>query len=230
MKIYNPFKELSKFELGLWLTSAIVVTISFLLAPDKDFLTLFASLIGVTSLIFIAKGYVFGQILTVIFSVFYGVISFFFRYYGEMLTYLCMTMPMAVMSIVSWLKHPYKDTKEVTVKRMNGKQTLFMFILSAVVTVIFYFLLAWLNTANLFFSTISVTTSFLACYLTFMRSPTYALAYAANDVVLIALWTLATITNVAYLPMIFCFFTFFFNDLYAFFNWRKMEKRQQKND
>ena len=230
MKIYNPFKDLSKFELGLWLASAIVVTASFLLTPNKDFLTLFASLIGVTSLIFIAKGYVFGQILTVIFSVFYGIISFFFRYYGEMLTYLCMTAPMAVMSVVSWIKNPYNGTKEVAVKRMNGKQTLFMFVLSIVVTVIFYFILAWFNTANLFFSTISVTTSFLACYLTFMRNPTYALAYAANDVVLIILWTLATITNAAYLPMIFCFFTFFFNDIYAFFNWRKMENRQQKNN
>ena len=82
MKISNPFKDLSKFELALWLTSAFLVTISFILSPNKDYLTLIASLIGVTSLIFIAKGYVFGQALTLIFSVLYGIISFFFRYYG----------------------------------------------------------------------------------------------------------------------------------------------------
>ena len=227
MKIYNPFKDLSKFERGLWLTSAFLVTLSFLLSPDKDYLTLIASLIGVTSLIFIAKGYVFGQILTLIFSLFYGIISYFFRYYGEMLTYLCMTAPMAVISIVSWLKNPYGETKEVKVRRLNKKQILLMSFITLFVTVIFYFILAYFNTANLFFSTLSVTTSFLACYLTFMRSPAYALAYSANDVVLIILWTLATITNVAYLPMILCFFTFFFNDIYAFFNWRKMEKRQR---
>ncbi len=229
MKIYNPFKELSKFELGLWMTSAIVVTASFLLTPNKDFLTLFASLLGVTSLIFIAKGYVFGQILALFFSLLYGIISILFRYYGEMITYLFMSAPMAVMSIVSWLKNPHGNTKEVAVNRINGKQTLVMLVLTATVTVIFYFILAWFHTANLFFSTLSVATSFLACYLTFMRSPSYALAYAANDVVLIILWTLATITNAAYLPMIFCFFTFFFNDVYAFFNWRKMEKRQKSN-
>ena len=227
MKISNPFKDLSKFELALWLTSAFLVTLSFILSPNKDYLTLIASLIGVTSLIFIAKGYVIGQALTLIFSVLYGIISFFFRYYGEMLTYLCMTAPMAVMSIVSWIKNPYGETKEVTIRRMTGKQILVMSILTVIVTIIFYFILKYFQTANLFFSTLSVATSFLACYLTFMRSPTYALAYAANDIVLIVLWTTATITNIAYLPMILCFFTFFFNDIYAFFNWRKMEKRQQ---
>lgn len=227
MKISNPFKDLSKFELALWLTSAFLVTLSFILSPNKDYLTLIASLIGVTSLIFIAKGYVFGQALTLIFSVLYGIISFFFRYYGEMLTYLCMTAPMAVMSIVSWIKNPYGETKEVTIRRMTGKQILVMSIFTVIVTIIFYFILKYFQTANLFFSTLSVATSFLACYLTFMRSPTYALAYAANDIVLIVLWTTATITNIAYLPMILCFFTFFFNDIYAFFNWRKMEKRQQ---
>lgn len=227
MKISNPFKDLSKFELALWLTSAFLVTLSFILSPNKDYLTLIASLIGVTSLIFIAKGYVFGQALTLIFSVLYGIISFFFRYYGEMLTYLCMTAPMAVMSIVSWIKNPYGETKEVTIRRMTGRQILVMSIFTVIVTIIFYFILKYFQTANLFFSTLSVATSFLACYLTFMRSPTYALAYAANDIVLIVLWTTATITNIAYLPMILCFFTFFFNDIYAFFNWRKMEKRQQ---
>lgn len=46
-------------------------------------------------LIFNAKGNPAGQLLTVIFSLLYGSISFTFAYYGEMITYLGMTMPMA---------------------------------------------------------------------------------------------------------------------------------------
>lgn len=229
MKKSNPFRDLSKFERCLWLTSMFLVTTSFLLSPNKDYLTLIASLIGVTSLIFIAKGYVFGQALTLLFSVLYGIISFCFRYYGEMLTYLCMTAPMAIMSIISWIKNPFGETKEVSVQRMTKKQILLMAFLTVVVTSVFYFILESLHTANLLFSTLSVSTSFLACYLTFMRSPTYALAYASNDVVLIVLWALATTANVAYAPMILCFFTFFFNDIYAYYNWRKMEKRQRNS-
>ena len=229
MKSKNPFllfRDLTGFERVLWAVSAIVVTLSFLLSPEKNILSLIASLIGVTALIFVAKGYVFGQALTVVFAVFYGIISFFFRYYGEMITYLCMTSPIAILSVIEWLRHPYKDSAEVQVRKMKPHQMLLLFALSGAVTAAFYFILRALGTANLLFSTISVATSFLASALTFMRSPWYALAYAANDVVLIVLWVLASISNPAYIPMIACFLAFLANDVYGFYNWRRMMKRQ----
>jgi nicotinamide mononucleotide transporter PnuC len=203
-----------------------VVILSFVFSKGGDYLTLVASLIGVTALIFVAKGYVLGQVLTVVFALFYGIISFFFRYYGEMLTYMCMTAPIAIMAVISWIKHPFEDSKEVEVRKMQPKEVVFMLLLSIAVTIAFYFILGAFNTANLFFSTISVTTSFLACYLTYMRNPFYALAYAANDIVLIVLWILASLEDISYLPMVFCFVMFFANDMYGFYNWRRMEKRQ----
>ena len=225
----NSFKNLTKFELMLWLGSVIIVTVSFLLSSAKDYLTLIASLIGVTALIFVAKGYVLGQVLTVVFAVFYGIISFYFHYYGEMITYLCMTAPIAAMSVVSWLHHPYENTPEVEVSRLSKGKVALMLILTAVVTVIFYFVLMALGNANLFFSTISIATSFMASYLTFLRSPYYGLGYAANDVVLIVLWILAAMENLAYFPMIICFILFLINDSYGFINWRQIKKRQMKN-
>ena len=225
--VLNPFNTLTKFELILWFCSAITVTISFLLVPERDYLTLIASLIGVTALIFVAKGYVLGQILTVVFAVFYGLISFYFHYYGEMITYLCMTSPIAIMSVISWLRHPYGETAEVTVNKMNFRQLTIMYTLTFLVTYAFYYILKALNTSNLFFSTISVATSFLASYMTLMRSPYYAIGYSANDIVLIILWILATIENSAYFPMVICFFMFLVNDIYGFINWRRMERRQQ---
>ncbi|MBQ8496810.1 MAG: nicotinamide mononucleotide transporter [Clostridia bacterium] len=228
MKISNPFKRLTKFEWLLWLCSLIVVTGSFMIPAEKDYLTLIASLIGITALIFVAKGLVIGQILIVIFAVFYGIISFYFRYYGEMITYLGMSAPIALLSVVSWIRHPAKTAKEVEVHHMTRREIVIMFVFAVITTVIFYFILGLMNTANLFFSTISVTTSFLASYLTFMRSPYYALTYALNDLVLIVLWVAASMTDVSSLPMVMCFVMFFVNDLYGFFNWRRMEKRQRE--
>ena len=223
----NPFKELKKFELWLWITSAVVVCVSFALSPDKDLMTLCASLIGVTALIFIAKGYVIGQVMCVGFSVLYGIISFRYSYYGEMITYLCMSTPIAVAAVISWIRHPYKDTPEVTVSRVTKKQMTFALVLTCAVTLAFYFILRALGTANLIISTASVATSFLAAYLTFLRSPYYGLAYGANDIVLIVLWILAAIEDISYLPMIFCFVMFLANDIYGFLNWRQMRKRQE---
>lgn len=230
MRLVTLFRSLTKFEWCLWMSSVVVVTISFFLSPDKNVLNLIDSLIGVTALIFISKGYVIGQVLLIIFGVLYGVISFEYRYYGEIITYLGMTAPIAGLAVISWLRHPYKDSKEVEVNRHLRLSTwLTLLLLTAAVTVGFYFILKALGNNNLLFSTISVTTSFLAASLTFLRSPYYGLGYAANDAVLITLWVLAALEDPGYVPMIFCFVMFFINDLYGFFNWRRMSKRQQRS-
>lgn len=226
MKFFSQFRDLTVFERILWLVSAGVIIISFAVSGGGDVLTLIASLIGVTALIFVAKGYVLGQVLTVIFAVFYGIISFFFTYYGEMITYLCMTAPIAVMSTVSWIRNPYKDTKEVAVSRITAKQLVIMSTAAAAATAILGYVLYLLGNANLVFSIISITTSFVASWLTLLRSPYYAIAYAANDVVLIVLWILAAMESLSYLPMVLCFVMFLLNDMYGFFNWRRMAKRQ----
>ena len=223
----NPFKGLTLFEKILWGVSVIVVTASFLLSPDKDYLTLAVSLVGVSALIFVSKGRVFGQVLIVAFAVLYGIVSFHFKYYGEMITYLFMSTPMAICAIISWVRHPYKETSEVEISRVTKKQVITMLASSVVVTVLFYFILGALDTANLIFSTISVLTSFVAAYLTFLRSPYYAIGYSLNDIVLIVLWVLATIENIAYLPMSLCFAMFLANDLYGFINWKRMQRNQQ---
>ena len=228
MKLKNPFRDLSEFELRLWQISLGVIAGSFLLSRGGDILTLIASLIGVTALIFVAKGYVLGQVLTVVFAVFYGIISFWFRYYGEMITYLGMTAPIAACAVISWLRHPYKGTKEVEVHRLKRGQIFALILATVATTIAFYYILRFLGNANLLLSTISVTTSFLASALTFFRSPYYALAYAANDLVLIGLWVLASMESISYLPMVFCFVMFFVNDMYGFFNWRNMQKRQEQ--
>ena len=217
-------------EIILWSVSIIMILVSFLLFDRNNYLTLLASIIGVTSLIFNAKGNPFGQVLMIGFSVIYGVISYKNAYYGEMMTYLGMSMPMAIVALISWLKNPYKgNKKEVKVNRISKKEWAFMFSLSVIVTTIFYFILKAFHTANLEVSTLSVTTSFLAVYMTFRRTPYFALFYAFNDVVLIVLWVLVSISAKEYIPMVVCFIAFLLNDVYGFISWRKMEKRQKEN-
>lgn len=220
----------TKFEIGLWLSSVLIIITTFFVFKDKNYLTLFASIIGATFLIFNAKGNPIGQFLTIVFSLLYGIISYRFSYFGEMITYLCMTMPMAFFALIAWLKNPYKGNKaQVKVNIISKKETVFMFILTFVVTIIFYFILKYFNTANLLPSIFSVTTSFLAVYLTFRRSPYFALAYAMNDLVLIVLWTMASISDISYLTVVICFIVFFVNDMYGFINWKRMESKQKEN-
>lgn len=226
----HPKTLLAYFSLSerlLWSCSVGFILAAFWLFGGNGPLGLAASLIGATSLLFIAKGNPVGQLLTVVFSLLYGYISLTFRYYGEMITYLGMTAPMAVAALVSWLRHPYNgDRSQVQVNRLAAKEPGLLVLLTAVVTGVFYFILAACGTANLLPSTLSVATSFAAVYLTCRRSPWYALAYAANDVVLVVLWVLAAMENPSYISVAVCFVMFLANDIYGFISWRRMGRRQ----
>ena len=165
----------------------------------------------------------------IIFSILYGIISYTFSYFGEMITYLGMTLPMAILAFISWIKNPYNgNISEVKINTLKYKEILFMFALSIIVTIMFYFVLLYFNTPNLLFSTLSITSSFIAAYLTARRSPYFAVAYAINDIILIILWILASIKDNSYLCVVVCFIVFFINDLYGFFNWKLMNKNQNR--
>lgn len=217
----------TKSEKLLWGLSVALIVLSFWLFDRGSYLTPVASLVGATSLIFNAKGNPFGQLLMIIFSLLYGIISYGAAYYGEMITYLGMTMPMAVVALVSWMKNPYNGNKaQVKVNVISKREAAIMSLLAAVVTVIFYFVLKSFSTAKLLPGTVSVTTSFLAVYLTFRRSPYFALAYAANDIVLIILWALASVEDIKCISVVVCFMAFLANDIYGFVSWQGMKKRQ----
>jgi len=226
----KAIKYFSRIDITLWCLSAALILISFGVFDRENYLTLAASLIGVTSLIFNAKGNPFGQLLMVIFSLLYGIISYSFNYYGEMITYLGMTMPMAVFALISWLRNPYKGNRaEVKVNTISKTESKLMWIAASAVTLLFYFILKHFGTANILPSTLSVTTSFVAVYLTFRRSPLFALAYASNDIVLIVLWIMASLQDIRYVSVVVCFAAFLVNDIYGFISWHKMKLRQSEN-
>ncbi len=223
------FLTLSCFELCLWLFCVACVIVSSLCFWDGDVLSLAASLVGVTALIFLAKGNWVGQALTVLFALLYAIISYKTRYYGEMITYLGMTAPTAALAAIEWIRHPYKKgVDEVKVAGLDKNKIITMLLLGSLATCVFYYILKELGNASLPLSTLSVTTSFCASYLMYVRSPYYAIAYSLNDIVLICLWIRACTLDIGYLPVAVCFACFLANDIYGFVNWKRMKKKQYK--
>ena len=220
-------QRLSVFERTLWLSSVILIVLLHVFQKDQTVFQLCASLIGVTSLIFMAKGDVFGQWLAVAFCCMYAVISWQFRYYGELITYMFMSLPIAVLSIIEWMKNPYAEN-EVKVSQLNMRNWMILSGCTVMITVIFYFILEYFDTPNLIVSTVSIATSFMAASLMMLRSPYYAIAYCLNDLVLITLWILASMESLENLSMVLCFSIFLVNDVYAYYNWKKMKKRQDE--
>ena len=224
MKLY-----FTKFEIFLWSVSVALILSVFLIFDRTNYLALLSSIVGVSSVMLCAKGNPLGNALGLIFCVIYGYISFTYAYYGEMLTYMFMTGPMAIYALISWLRNPYNESRsEVKVGSVKKTELIFLAFLASAVTIIFYFILKTFGTANLLISTLSVTTSFSAVYLTARRSPLYAVAYSLNDIVLIILWSLASIEDVSYISVVICFAVFLANDIYGFYSWRRMKIKQEK--
>lgn len=222
------FPRWNRSDLVTWCVSASVLLLSYFLFPDGDIFSVLGSLVGITALIYIAKGAVFGQVLSLLFCLFYGIKALSFHYYGETLTYLGMSFPAALFNLISWIRHPYRDSKRVKVAHLSAFRIFLTAVLCCAVTVLFYYLLRALSTADLAVSTFSVATSFFAASLSFQRSPWYAVAYMVNDIVLIVLWARAWLADPSVLPVLMCFAVFLLNDIRGFFSWRRMLRQQEE--
>ncbi len=224
------FKSVTPFEYCLWGGGILAIVLSFFLCHNSDYLNLAGSIWGCSCLILLAKGNVVGQIMSVIFSAYYGYVSFTTKYYGEMITYVGMTAPIALAAVVSWIRHPFQGKKtEVEIASPSLAKYLAVLSLSLPVTIAFFFILHALGTNNVAWSAVSVLTSFVAVCLSFLRSPYYAAAYACNDVVLIVLWSLAAAADREYISLVVCFAVFLAEDCYGLLNWLKMRRNQKKN-
>jgi nicotinamide mononucleotide transporter PnuC len=226
----NKAPYFTPFEKILLSFSLLVTVLVFVIFDRSNYLNMLASMLGIVAVIFCAKGNPIGQALIIAFGMMYAYISFTYAYYGEMLTYLGMTTPMAIYALISWIRNPYGTShSEVKVGKIGGRDIALLIPLTLLVTLLFYFILKHLGTSNLLVSTFSVSTSFVAVYFSARRSPLYALGYALNDVVLIILWIMASIEDSSYVSVVVCFSIFLLNDMYGFFNWQWMKKRQSIN-
>lgn len=220
----------SSLEWAIWLASILAISLAYIIWGQGAYLNLLASLLGATALIFNAKGNPIGQVLVIFFSLIYAYLALQNRYYGELITYAGMTLPMAVLALISWLRHPFEgDKAQVQIEQIKTRDWTQIILLTLAVTLIFYPILAYFNTQALLVSTLSITTSFSAVLLTYKRSPYFALAYWLNDVILMILWLIAAQTASQNYLLVICFATFLVNDSYTFINWRKLYHNQKES-
>lgn len=223
-------KYFTPFEWVLWLGGMAAILFAFFVGRDGNVLSLFSSLFGVTLIIFNAKGNVWGQVFAIVFSLLYGILSYTKSYYGEMIIYFALMLPIHIASIVIWLKNPNKDAKhlEVKINTLTAREYAIAGVCAIGLTAAFYFLLDALSTDNLIVSTISLITSLAAAYLMLRRCEYFSICFILNDVILIVLWSLKLSTDgISVLPSVLCFCLFLINDAYCFISWRKLKFRQR---
>ncbi len=220
-------QSVSLFEKILLAVSFTAPVMAFFAFKGTDYLNLANSLVGAAMLFLLAKANVFGSLVSMAFSITYSLISYRFHYYGEMMLYLGLYLPIEVFTLIVWLRNRYAGSNVVKVEDTMAIDFLWGTLLSLSITVGAYFLLRALGTENLTWSTISVFTSMLACFFLLKRNSVYAVFYVINDIILIVLWIYASMKDSSYICLVVSFFCFLLNDSYAFFNWSRIRRRQE---
>ena len=221
------FANFNKKELTAWVLSLTLIMLSQLLLGNTEWAFMVVSMVGISALIYTAKGHVMGPLIMILFSITYSLISLSFDYYGEAITYGGMTLPMSILALIAWVKHPSSEKNQVKTAVLTKREWLICGLYAILVTGALGIVLYLFDTPNLVLSTISVTTSFVAVYLTYKRSQYYAVAYALNDLILIGLWVYASTTHEAYMPLVVCFSLFLIYDIYGYIAWNKMSNKQK---
>ena len=222
------FKDWSIFELILLLGSPLVILVVGIVFKS-DALTMIASIVGIMCALFLAKGLVLGQFLGIAIVILYSIVSYKNGFYGELLIYLVIMLPMYIWGIVEWLKHKNGETKSVEVNSIKWKEWLIVSLCSVALFVGGYFLLKALNTNELIVSTLSIVDNIFAVYLLARRSKYGFISYIINDLILIALWGIPVIQgNWLLLPMLINPIVNLINDTYGVINWTRMQKSQKE--
>jgi len=217
------FKDWTKFEIGLLLTSIIVVIVSGLFAKS-NLLVIMSSVAGVSCALTQAKGKVISQFIGLIVVGLYSTVSFQNRYYGEVLIYVFIMLPLFVGGIISWIRNVNKDTDTVNKNELKLKEWIFLSVIAIVMFIGLYCLLRYFNTDQLLVSTLSMITVLFATYLVARRSKYGFLFYMSNDIILIILWGLPIVYgNFALIPMVCEPIINLINDTYGWRSWNKRE-------
>lgn len=206
------------FEILLLSVSLIVTTTIFCLGKEKNIWSLLSSVSGIVCVIFTAKGNPVAQYLSIIFALLYSVVSYQSKYYGEMLIYLFLMIPIHIACIVSWIKNRRNpESAEVKINTLRPSEYILMGAADCLATVAFYFLLKRLGAEELIISTVSLVSSVSAAYLMLRRSEYYAVCFIVNDIILMMLWGLRVFHyGPAYLPVFVTPVVFLINDAYGF--------------
>lgn len=220
------FKDWTPFELFMLFFNPILVVVVGIVFKN-DALTIITSAGGIVGVLLCAKGRVLGQIIGLIIAILYSIVSYFNGFYGETIIYMVYMIPMYVWSVVEWLKHKNKETNSVQVYSIKWQEWVIVAISSVAVFISFYFLLKALNTNQLIVSTLSMVDNIFAIYLLARRSKYGFVSYIVNDIILIVLWGIPVIQgNFLLLAMLFNPIMNLISDVYAVFNWSKMQKKQ----
>ena len=231
-KVKKFFKEIKWYEYAfVGVSLAVLITLSIIF--HSHIFYILSSSVGVVAVLFLTKVNVIGIILSFVQITFYTIISYLNGFYGEMINNLCVTLPLYVANLITWLKNLYSKSGQVKINsNISWKEIVVAILVVVIISFGMYFLLDYFNTTMVFVSTLSFTFNTLAIYFLARRSSLNFAFYLFSNVANFIMWGTLIITtqDLSMLITLINVVIFFVLNCYGLYNWFITRKKQENED
>ena len=171
-----------------WLAAATAVILGLSLYWKDSPVSLWAALTGVWCVILTGKGkrssFLFGTVNVV----FYAMISFQARYYGEVMLNILYYLPMNFVGWFAWKKHMNEETGEVVKRRFPRNRRVWVYGLTAAAILLYGLVLKALGGNLPYVDSMSTVVSVTAQILSVKRLTEQWVLWIVVDVVTVVMW------------------------------------------
>ena len=226
------FKDIKWYEY-LFVGISLVVMITLSIVFHSHIFYILSSTFGVVGVLFLTKVNVVGIFVGIVQIVFYSIISYLNGFYGEMVNNLCVTLPLYIANLITWLKNLYSKNGQVKINSsISWKEVVAAICVVVILSVGMFFVLDYFNTTMVFVSTLSFTFNTLAIYFLARRSSLNFVFYIFSNIANFAMWGTLIITahDLSMLITLINVVVYFLLNCYGLYNWFMTRKKQENED
>lgn len=226
------FKDIKWYEY-LFVGISLVVMITLSIVFHSHIFYILSSTFGVVGVLFLTKVNVVGIFVGIVQIIFYSIISYLNGLYGEMINNLCVTLPLYIANLITWLKNLYSKNGQVKINSsISWKEVVAAICVVVILSVGMFFVLDYFNTTMVFVSTLSFTFNTLAIYFLARRSSLNFVFYIFSNIANFAMWGTLIITthDLSMLITLINVVVYFLLNCYGLYNWFMTRKKQENED
>ena len=209
----------------IWLLLATAVILGLSIYWKDNWMSLTAALTGVWCVILTGKGkrssFIFGTINVV----FYALVAYEAKYYGEVMLNVLYYFPMNFVGWFAWKKHMNDDTGEVVKTRMPFKKGLIVYALTAAAIFGYGLVLQAMGGALPFIDSMSTVISVVAQVLSIKRLMEQWVLWIVVDVVTVIMWAVNFANGGESIATLAMWSVYLLNAFIMFFRWYRESKR-----
>ena len=172
----------------LWLCIATALILGLSVYWKDSVIGIISALTGIWCVIFTGKGKVSNFLFGIVNVVLYAYISYQAKFYGEVMLNVLYYLPCSVIGIFAWKKHIDEESGEVVKDKMDLRNSLWVYSLTAVGVVGYGFILKALGGQLPFVDSITTVLSVVAQILCLKRLAEQWILWIIIDGVSVVMW------------------------------------------